>query len=207
MKIAIVDYGMGNIGSICNMLKHVGASFVVSGDRCEIAACDKIVLPGVGNFDHAMQNLSRYGLVELLHELVLERKKPILGICLGMQLMCHSSEEGKARGLGFVDAQVIKFAAHSQTGLKVPHMGWSEVEFQNINTLSGGLGDMARFYFVHSYYVKCNDTADVWGTTRYGEEIVAAYVRENIAGVQFHPEKSHKYGIQLFRNFVDRFDV
>jgi len=205
MSIAVVDYGMGNIGSICNMLKYIGAAYIVSSDRHEIGSCDKIILPGVGNFDQAMQNLTRRDLVAPLKELVLERNKPILGICLGMQLMCLSSEEGADKGLGFIDAQVVKFSPHSDTGLKVPHMGWSEVQFHKQTAMSDKLGDVARFYFVHSYYVTCNDSADIWGTTHYGDKIVSAFVRDNVVGVQFHPEKSHKYGIQLCRNFVSGF--
>lgn len=205
MSIAVIDYGMGNIGSICNMLKHIGSPYVVSSDRHEISACDKIVLPGVGNFDLAMQNLTHRDLVAPLKELVLGQRKPILGICLGMQLMCFSSEEGTGEGLGFIDAQVVKFAPSSNTGLKVPHMGWSEVEFLKQTALSDQLDDIARFYFVHSYYVTCNNSVDIWGMTSYGENFVSAFVRDNIAGVQFHPEKSHKYGIQLFRNFVSGF--
>lgn len=205
MNIAVIDYGMGNIGSICNMLKYIGSPYVVSSDPVEIAACDKIVLPGVGHFDLAMQNLAQRNLVDPLRQLVLEDRKPILGICLGMQLMCRASEEGTGSGLGYIDAQVIKFAPPADTRLKVPHMGWSDAEFTKQTVLSEGLGESARFYFVHSYYVTCNDPADVWATTQYGNRFVSAFVRDNIAGVQFHPEKSHKYGIQLFRNFVSGF--
>jgi len=205
MKIAVVDYGMGNIGSICNMLKYIDSGFVVTSDAREIAACDKILLPGVGHFDLAMQNLTQRDLIAPLHDLVMGEKKPILGICLGMQLMCRSSEEGHADGLGYVEARVQKFAPPPQSALKVPHMGWSEVDFHKRTALSNELGDTARFYFVHSYYVTCDDPDDVWGTTRYGDTFVSAFVRDNVAGAQFHPEKSHKYGIQLFRNFVGGF--
>lgn len=202
MKVAVVDYGMGNIGSICNMLKFIGTSHVVSSDPRELEDCDKIVLPGVGHFDLAMQNLERRNLVQPLQDLALDRKKPILGICLGMQLMCSESEEGARKGLGYIDAKVRKFAPPADSGLKVPHMGWSEVDFQKQTAVSDQLGKTARFYFVHSYYVMCEDPADIWGTTNYGQRFVSAFVRDNIAGVQFHPEKSHRYGIQLFRNFV-----
>lgn len=202
MTVAVIDYGMGNIGSIRNMLKYIGARHIVSSNRAEIAACDRIVLPGVGHFDLAMRNLAQRDLVEPLRELVLERRMPILGICLGMQLMCSASEEGDRAGLGYVAAQVRRFPLPAQTGLKVPHMGWSQVSFQKDTGLSKELGDEARFYFVHSYQVTCDDLGDVWGVTDYGVPFVSAFVRDNIAGVQFHPEKSHRYGIQLFRNFV-----
>nr|WP_294811005.1 imidazole glycerol phosphate synthase subunit HisH [uncultured Sphingomonas sp.] len=205
MNIAVIDYGMGNIGSICNMLKYVDASYIVTSEFREIETCSKIILPGVGHFDLAMQNLAQRDLIEPLHDLVLGRKVPILGICLGMQLLCSASEEGRQAGLGYIDAQARKFRSPAETGLKVPHMGWSEVHFDKQNALSDQLGESARFYFVHSYAVTCNDASDVWGTTRYGETFVSAFVRDNIAGVQFHPEKSHKFGIQLFRNFVGSF--
>jgi len=205
MRVAVIDYGMGNIGSICNMLKYIGASHIVSSDFREIQDCDKIILPGVGHFDLAMQNLEQRDLIKPLHDLVLGKKIPIMGICLGMQLLCSSSEEGDREGLGYIDAQARKFAPPDGAGLKVPHMGWSEVDFQKQTALSDQLGNSARFYFVHSYAVTCNNADDVWGTTRYGETFVSAFVRDNITGAQFHPEKSHKYGIQLFRNFVGRF--
>jgi imidazole glycerol-phosphate synthase subunit HisH len=205
MRIAVIDYGMGNIGSIRNMLKYIGAPYVVTSDYREVEECDKIVLPGVGHFALAMQNLVQRDLVQPLEHFVREKGMPILGICLGMQLMCSASEEGDVPGLGYVDAQVRKFEPPADMGLKVPHMGWSEVDFEKQTALSGELGDKARFYFVHSYCVTCGNASDVWGTTQYGERFVSAFVRGNIAGVQFHPEKSHKYGIQLFRNFVHSF--
>lgn len=203
MRVGIIDYGMGNIGSIRNMLKYVGADFIVSSDAAEVAECDKLILPGVGHFDLAMRNLADLNLVEPLRELVLETRKPILGICLGMQLMCSGSEEGGKRGLGFFDADVRRFTPPPGSGLKVPHMGWSTVEFAAGTQLAEGLHHENRFYFVHSYCVNCNDPADVLGSTRYGQTFVSAIARDNIAGVQFHPEKSHKFGMRMFRNFVE----
>lgn len=202
MRIAVIDYGMGNIGSICNMLKYIGAEHVVSSDPTEIRGCNKIVLPGVGHFDLAMRNLETRDLISPLKDFVLGEQKPILGICLGMQLLCSSSEEGNKDGLGLLDAQVRKFKFDEDSRLKIPHMGWSEVMFVNSNPLSQNLGNDARFYFVHSYYVDCNIKEDVWGTSVYGHSFVSAFARGNIFGAQFHPEKSHKYGIQLFRNFA-----
>lgn len=202
MSIVVIDYGMGNIGSIRNMLKYVGADHVVSDDRAEIAQAEKIVLPGVGHFDLAMQNLTQRDLIGPLGEAVLGAGKPILGICLGQQLLCKASEEGDREGLGYIDADVRRIAPPPGSMLKVPHMGWSEVAFAKIDPLVDQLGERARFYFVHSYCVTCNDPNDVLGTTDYGGTFAAAFARGNIAGVQFHPEKSHKYGIQLFRNFI-----
>lgn len=202
MSIVVIDYGMGNIGSIRNMLKYVGAGYEVSGDREAIARSEKIILPGVGHFDLAMQNLEQRDLVGPLRDAILTDRKPILGICLGQQLLCKFSEEGEREGLGFIDANVRKIVPPEGSSLKVPHMGWSRVEFAKQDPMIAGLGHEARFYFVHSYSVTCRDPADILGTSDYGGPFVSAFTRDNIAGVQFHPEKSHKYGIQLFRNFV-----
>ncbi len=205
MKVAIVDYGMGNIGSICNMLKYIDVSYVVSREAAEIAACDKLILPGVGHFDLAMDNLRAFGLDEVIGEFAQVKKKPVLGICLGMQLLCNGSEEGNRRGLSFVDADVVKFEANDFPAIKIPHMGWSEVDFVKSGPMSEGLEGETRFYFVHSYYVHCNNEDDIWGVSEYGVPYIAAFIRDNVVGVQFHPEKSHKFGIQLFRNFFSKF--
>lgn len=207
MSIVVIDYGMGNIGSIRNMLKYVGADHVVSDNRAEIESAEKVILPGVGHFDLAMQNLAHRDLIGPLGDAVLGAGKPILGICLGQQLLCRSSEEGDRNGLGYIDAEVRRIVPPPRSALKVPHMGWSEVAFAKRHPLIDQLGDCARFYFVHSYSVSCNDRADVLGTTDYGGTFTSAFVRGNIAGVQFHPEKSHKYGVQLFRNFVGAKDA
>lgn len=205
MKIGVIDYGMGNIGSICNMLNYIGAKHVVSRDANELYRCDKLILPGVGHFDLAMMNLQKFKLDALLEDLVLSKKVSLLGICLGMQLLCESSEEGNGKGLGFISAKVKKFKPSVESNLKVPHMGWSNVHLSDHSTLSYGLNDQARFYFVHSYFVECHNPGDIWGCSEYGHPFISAFVRDNIVGVQFHPEKSHKFGIQLFRNFVDSF--
>jgi imidazole glycerol-phosphate synthase subunit HisH len=201
-KVAVIDYGMGNIGSICKMLKLVGAEPHVSADPGVLAAADKLVLPGVGHFDRAMSNLADADLIEPLRELVVDRGKPILGICLGMQLMCRSSEEGCRDGLGFIDARVRRFSFPAERRLRVPHMGWSELDVARPSPLVAGLDAHARFYFVHSYYVDCADGADVLARSEYGHPFVAAFEKGTVAGVQFHPEKSHRFGVQLFRNFV-----
>jgi glutamine amidotransferase len=200
--VTVIDYGMGNIGSICKMLRHVGAEPVVSSDPRQLRAADKLVLPGVGHFDRAMANLTAAGLVDELKELVQMRGMPILGICLGMQLMCCSSEEGTHGGLGFVNARVRRFEFAGERRLKVPHMGWRDLEFARPASLFGGLDAASRFYFVHSYFVDCADESDVLARATYGHPFVAAFERGNVRGVQFHPEKSHRFGIRLFQNFV-----
>jgi len=200
--VAVIDYGMGNIGSICKMLRVVGATPVVSADAAVIARADRVVLPGVGHFDRAMANLHELGLVDPLRRLALEDRKPFLGICLGMQLLCRSSEEGRQPGLGMFDARVRRFDFSGPTRLKVPHMGWSELRPYKTSPMLNGLDATARFYFVHSYFVECADTTDVLAEVTYGVPFVAAFERANVCGVQFHPEKSHRFGIQMFRNFV-----
>jgi glutamine amidotransferase len=202
LRIAVVDYGMGNIGSICKMLRFVGAEPVVTSDPGVMASADRIVLPGVGHFDRAVANLRGLGLVEHLQRLVLEDGKPLLGICLGMQLLCRSSEEGSLPGLGFVDAQVRRFEFPGNPRLKVPHMGWSPITAKKTSVLLKDLDGDSRFYFVHSYFVACADSADVLAEATYGAPFVAALERGNVMGVQFHPEKSHRFGVQMFRNFV-----
>jgi glutamine amidotransferase len=201
VRVAVIDYGMGNIGSICKMLRVVGADPVVTSDPGQLASADKLVLPGVGHFDRAMQNLSAARLVDELAELVVTRQTPILGVCLGMQLLCGSSEEGGLPGLGYVDAQVRRFTP--EDGRKVPHMGWSQLEVARPSPLLEGLDDESRFYFVHSYFVDCANDADVIARSSYGHSFVAAFERGNVQGVQFHPEKSHRFGKQVFRNFVE----
>ncbi len=203
--IAIVDYGMGNLGSIANMLKKVGAQSTISSDPDTIKAAEKLILPGVGAFDNGMKNLAQRGLVDLLNEQVLERKKPILGHCLGMQLFARNSEEGKLNGLGWVDAQTVRFkfdGANAQ--LKIPHMGWNTLQILKTHPLLADLDPNVRFYFVHSYYLRCNNPENVVATTTYGCDFPSVVVQDNILGAQFHPEKSHKFGMKLLRNFVER---
>lgn len=202
VRVGVIDYGIGNIGSICKMLRFVGAEPVVASDPLQLRSVDKLVLPGVGHFDRAMANLTAAGLVEELKDLVLMRGKPILGICLGMQIMCRSSEEGTQEGLGFVEAHVRRFEFSGAGRLKVPHMGWRELEVARTSDLLGGLDETSRFYFVHSYFVDCTDETDVLARATYGRPFVAAFERGNVKGVQFHPEKSHRFGTRLFRNFA-----
>lgn len=205
-NIVVIDYGMGNLGSIANMLKYLGASAVISSDKSVIEQADKLILPGVGHFDRAMQNIHQLEFFDLIQFKAMDQKTPIMGICLGMQLMCNSSEEGVDKGLGLVDADVKKFNFDKAQNLKVPHMGWNKVELAKPDSLiTNGLTDEARFYFVHSYYVTCNNESDVLTKSWYGHSFVSSFEKNNIVGVQFHPEKSHKYGITLFRNFIENF--
>jgi glutamine amidotransferase len=198
--ITIVDYGMGNLGSIRNMLRRVGASATISGDPAVLAESEKLLLPGVGHFDAAMQQIAERGLREVLDHKATVERVPTLGICLGMQLLTRGSEEGRLPGLGWVDAEVCRFPA--DRGLKVPHMGWNEVTATRPSPLTAGLGDDARFYFVHSYYVQVDRRDDAVLTASYGVTFDAAIEAGTIYGAQFHPEKSHRFGMQLLANFA-----
>ena len=198
--ITIVNYDMGNLGSIQNMLKKIGLKSIITSSPEEVLASEKLILPGVGNFKRAMENLHTYGLVDALNQKVLVEKTPILGICLGMQLMTSFSEEGNVAGLGFIEANTVKFNDFQDTGLKVPHMGWNSTLFTNNHPIGEGLFD-SRFYFVHSYKVICKNVENVMLTTDYGGDFHAGIMSEHIMGVQFHPEKSHKFGMRLLQNF------
>lgn len=198
--IVIVDYGVGNVGSVANMLRKVGARARISASVAEIEAADKLVLPGVGHFDSGMRKLNDTGLVPALNEQVLDRGKPVLGICLGMQMMARASEEGDTPGLGWVDATAHRFP--ELDNLRVPHMGWNMVRPENRATLFGRGMEAERFYFVHSYYVRPADPGQVAATCGYGIDFAAAFEANNIFGVQFHPEKSHLFGMELFKRFM-----
>ena len=200
--ITIIDYNLGNPKSIKNMLTYLGIESRISDDYTEIAAADRLVLPGVGHFQHGMEQLRQMGLIEVLNKVVLEDKKPILGICLGMQLLTQFSEEGNVEGLGFIDAQTKKFNLDDPK-LKIPHMGWNTVKFNKESELTTEIRSNPRYYFVHSYYVECNDKNDVLCTTQYGQEFVSGFQNDNIFGLQFHPEKSHKFGMELLVNFCN----
>jgi glutamine amidotransferase len=202
--ITIVDYGVGNVGSIQNMLKKVGAGSVVGSSPEEIARATKLILPGVGAFDAGMEHLTRSGLVPSLRRKALDERIPVLGLCLGMQLMTRRSEEGRLPGLGWVDAETRRFDSTSQPGLKIPHMGWNVVGvIKDSPLLKDCLAD-TRFYFVHSYYVRCADATDALLTAEYGgTRFDAGFQHGNLFGVQFHPEKSHRFGMWLLRNFAD----
>lgn len=200
--ITIVNYGMGNLGSIVNMSKKAEVEAVVASAPAEIARAEKLILPGVGAFDHGMRGLTERGLLEPLCELALQQRVPILGICLGMQLMTKSSEEGSLPGLGWIDARTRRFHFPGESGRKIPHMGWNTVEPARAHPLLAGLETDNRFYFVHSYRVECADETDVLGRTDYGGPFTSCFARGNLLGVQFHPEKSHRFGLRLLQHFA-----
>ena len=198
--IAIIDYGAGNTTSVFNMLRHLGHAAVITNHHEEIRKASKIILPGVGAFDAAMQALDTSGLIDLLQQKVLVENTPVLGICLGMQLLTKGSEEGTRKGLGWIAAYTYKFKA--STTIKVPHMGWNSVEKINEHPLTTGVNEDSRFYFVHSYYVKAERRQQALLQTVYNEPFDSAIADEHIMGVQFHPEKSHKHGMKLLANFA-----
>lgn len=202
--ISVIDYGAGNIASVVNMIRHVGGEADVISSPHDLAHVEKLLLPGVGAFDHAMECLKRGGWLNELNKCVLEREIPVMGICLGMQLMCKSSEEGVAQGLGWVDAQVLKFDFQADSvRLKVPHMGWNAASVVKSDPLFVDLAIERRFYFVHSYYVDCRNERDVLLSCNYGRRFVAGFRSKNIWGFQFHPEKSHKFGMEIFKRFLE----
>jgi glutamine amidotransferase len=200
--ITIVDYGMGNLGSVQNMFKRIGVQAAISSDIDIIHKASKILLPGVGAFDTAMQKINESGLREVLVYKALHERVPVLGICLGMQLLTEGSDEGKLSGLGLIKGRTHAFRFTKEQNLKVPHMGWNKVTVQRPVKLVENLGEEPRFYFVHAYYVKCGDPRNVILRTTYGIEFDSALQHENISGAQFHPEKSHKFGMRLLENFA-----
>lgn len=198
--ITIVDYGMGNLGSIRNMFKRIGVPATIASDAASIEAAGKIVLPGVGAFDSAMERIEASGLRAVLDYKALEQRVPVLGICLGMQLLTRGSEEGKRPGLGWIAASTRRIP--DGAGLKIPHMGWNLVERSNQSALTQALPPEPRFYFVHSYCVHADDRRDSILTARHGITFDAAVAHGNIYGAQFHPEKSHRFGMALLANFA-----
>jgi glutamine amidotransferase len=201
MTIVIVDHGMGNLGSVYNMLHRIGADGVRSADPEVITKADKLVLAGIGAFDGAASRLAELGLIDVLNDAVLRRRIPVLGVCLGMQLMARSSEEGSRAGLGWLDADVRRFSFDGGTRLPLPHMGWEEVQPTRDSPLLDASREH-RFYFSHAYHLVCHDPADVAAVATYGYEFPAAVHRDNILGTQFHPEKSHAFGAEVYRRFV-----
>lgn len=201
--ISIVDYGFGNLGSIKNMLDYLGHENEIVEEPEQILHSSKIILPGVGSFDQGMKALNEKGWVSVLNQKVLEERIPVLGICLGMQLMTQESEEGTEKGLGWISAQTKKFVFPADTGLKIPHMGWNKVNVMGESPLHRQLTELEeiRYYFVHSYFVQPLETDNVIFSCNYGGGFCAAFQYDNIFGTQFHPEKSHQFGLKLLHNF------
>ncbi len=202
--IVIVDYGMGNLNSIRNMLQKIGVEVMISSDPKIISKATKIILPGVGAFDEAVIKIKNLGIDKIIKKKVLEEKIPILGICLGMQLFMGNSEEGKLKGLGLIEGKVLKFKfSKENNNLKIPHMGWNNLSIKKKSPLFKNQMENQRFYFVHSYYVVCEKNEDILSTTHHGYDFVSAVQKGNIFGTQFHPEKSHKFGMILLKNFTE----
>ena len=201
--ITIVDYGVGNISAFKNVFKRLNIASSIAKSSSDLENATKLILPGVGSFDYAMSQLNLSGMRKKLDELVIEKKIPVLGICVGMQMMGNGSEEGASEGLNWVDAEVLKFdESLLKTRVKFPHMGWNEVKPLKESILFKNINEEAIFYFLHSYYFKCNNSNHVLGVSDYGSSFSSCINFENIYGVQFHPEKSHNNGEKLLHNFA-----
>jgi len=201
--IKIIDYGLGNIRAFQNVYKRLNIEVSVARNADELATASKVVLPGVGAFDHAMELLNQSGMRKALDTLILTKGVPVLGVCVGMQILARSSDEGQAPGLGWIEGHVRGFKSLRQDQLVIPHMGWNDVQPKSSTKLFDQLESEARFYFLHSYYFQCDRKEDIVAVTRYGTEFSCAVNAGNIYGVQFHPEKSHHFGAQLLKNFAD----
>jgi glutamine amidotransferase len=201
--ITLIDYGVGNIFAFQNVYKRLDIPTKIAQTREQLMDAEKLILPGVGSFDYAMTQLNASGMREKLDELVLEQKIPVIGICVGMQMMGNRSDEGKLEGLKWIDSEILKFdESLIQHRTKLPHMGWNDVTPINNHPLFNGLEKEAIFYFLHSFYFKCNNPLDIIGETDYGIKFSSAVNKDNIYGIQFHPEKSHQYGEKLLQNFA-----
>jgi len=205
MKIVIIDYGMGNLRSVIKAFKRIGHDdIVISGDPKVVESADKVILPGVGHFKLGMSNLKSLGIYEVLYDLVINKKKWILGICLGMQLFTKFSEEGETEGFGWVDANTIHFSKLlNNNSFRVPHIGWNSLKIRKQSQILKNINSSKLFYFVHSYAVLCNKDDDILLETNYGINFHSGFQHENIIGLQFHPEKSHNQGLELLNNFLE----
>ncbi len=203
MNVDVLDYGAGNVGSVIRMIERAGGTAQRISSPSEVLISKKLVIPGVGAFDYGMEKLVARDLVSALNTVARDARIPILGICLGMHLMCRTSEEGALPGLAWIDAEVRRFTVPKESGLRVPHMGWNTLHVLRDTPLLSLDVEEKRFYFVHSYKVSCNDPADPIAMTNYGEDFVSAFQKQNIYGMQFHPEKSHRFGMEVMRRFVE----
>lgn len=202
--ITIVDYGLGNIRAFLNVFRRLNIEARTAESADALRDADKVILPGVGHFDHAMERLESSGMRESLDELVTQRRVPVLGVCVGMQILGHSSDEGTRPGLGWIDGRIRSFSEWEPSrALPMPHMGWNDVRPTGTGDLFSGLEDSSRFYFLHSFFFECAQPDDVLAVANYGDEFACAVRRDNIYGVQFHPEKSHQFGTRLLKNFAE----
>lgn len=200
--IVIIDYGLGNTRSIYAKFHQMGEKVIISSSVSDIERADKIILPGVGSFNRGIENIHNLGIFNVLRDSVIKKKIPILGICLGMQLFSRMSEEGPGNGLGFFQADTIRFRFNKDSALPVPHMGWNNIKIMKDSDLFNNIPTNSRFYFVHSFHIACGDLSDILATTHYGYDYPSIIQKDTITGVQFHPEKSHKQGIQILKNFA-----
>jgi len=204
--IVIVDYGLGNLMSVQNMIAKIGYQSVISSNEDEIRLASKIILPGVGSFDDGVENIEKKGLRKILVRKALKNKTPFLGICLGMHLMTLGSEEGSLNGLGIIEGYARRLPNNfNDIKLLVPHIGWNLIKKTKQNPIIDNFDDKCRFYFVHAYHVELNNPNHILLKTNYGIEFISGFVKDNIVGVQFHPEKSHSFGKQLMKNFIENF--
>ena len=201
--IAIIDYGLGNVRAFANLYTKSNIPFVIAKDTSDLENAQKIILPGVGSFDYAMQLLEASGMQETLSDMVLNHNVPVLGVCVGMQMLADSSDEGNLSGLGWIPGQVKRFESSSlNEEINIPHMGWNNINPVITSGLMEGLDSNSRFYFLHSYYFNCENEDSLLATTHYGSEFACAVHRNNVYGVQFHPEKSHRWGAKILENFA-----
>ena len=200
--LTIVDYRMGNLNSVKKKLDRLKTTVSITSNPRDIVKADKIILVGVGHFAQAMKNIKELDLLDALNEIAIVKKKPVLGICLGMQLMANDSEEGNTEGLGWLNANVRKMKVNDTLKFKIPHMGWNKIIKSKESALMKGIPKSTEFYFVHSYYFQSNETSDILNETEYSFKFTSAVEKDNIFGVQYHPEKSHDFGDVLLNNFI-----
>ncbi len=202
--VTIIDYGVGNLNSIKNMLKKIGVDSVISSQPADIENAEKLILPGIGSFEYGMKKIRGAGFFNSLQQKVLENKTPVLGVCLGAQLLLNGSEEGlPVEGLGWIDGKAIRFDQERMgENYKIPHMGWNELAVKKESRLFKDMYPDQRYYFVHSYHMVCSQPADILAESNFSHNFVAAVEKGNVLGVQFHPEKSHKFGMKLYENFI-----